>query len=80
MSGTAVSETLAAFMDELAALELGGGIGSGELEDAADRGYVAWDALSMDNKRAIIRSGFRVSVSPGGRGPERVTVVPARID
>jgi len=74
MSGTAVSEALATFMTELKALEIDGGLYSGELDEVVERGYAAWDALSMDNQRAIIRGGFRVWVERGGRGPERVKV------
>lgn len=43
-----------------------------------ERGFAAWDALPMDTRRAIIRSGYRVllkQASPELKGIERIEVI-----
>lgn len=45
-----------------------------EVNRLLEEGYEAWDALHFDDKRAIIRGGYSVKVSQGGRGHERVEV------
>lgn len=47
-----------------------------ELDAQFAKGFRAWDALSMEARRAIIRGGYRVKVTAGGRGPDRVKVTP----
>lgn len=47
-----------------------------ELEAQFTKGFRAWDALTVEARRAIIRGGYRVKVTAGGRGPDRVKVTP----
>jgi hypothetical protein len=47
-----------------------------EVDSAFEKGLAAWDALSMDVRRAIIRGRYRVQVTAGGRGFDRVQVTP----
>lgn len=44
------------------------------IDRALAEGYKAWDDLPMDDRRAIIRGGYRVTLERGGRGIDRVHV------
>lgn len=55
-----------------------------ELENAAsfedvdaefEKGFAAWDALPIEDRRNIIKAGYRVQLESGGRGEERVHVM-----
>lgn len=50
--------------------------GDEDVDAAFVKGFAAWDSLTMDARRAIIRGGYRVRITEGGRGAERVKVVP----
>jgi DNA invertase Pin-like site-specific DNA recombinase len=45
-----------------------------EINKALEQGMRAWNELSIDSRRAIIRGDFRVQVLQGGRGEERILV------
>jgi site-specific DNA recombinase len=45
-----------------------------DINDTLEQGFRAWDELSMQAKRSIIRGGYRVQLLPGGRGEERILV------
>lgn len=39
-----------------------------------EQGELAWNELSMDTRRAFLRGRYRIQVTSGGRGVERVTI------
>jgi site-specific DNA recombinase len=45
-----------------------------DVDQVLEAGYKAWDSLPFDDKRAIIRGAYTVSVRSGGRGQDRVEV------
>jgi Xaa-Pro aminopeptidase len=72
LSASAHSHALAKFKERLASLPEDAF--DSEIDAAMDDGYAAWDEMSMENKRAILRGGYRVQLMAGGRGPERIQV------
>jgi hypothetical protein len=42
--------------------------------DLFTAGFTAWDALTMDQQRAIIRGSYRFKVAAGGRGMDRLSL------
>lgn len=74
LATTAESNALSEFRAELDALDAHAS--DDEVNDAFDRGLIAWDALPMDVKRAIIRGRYHVRVLAGGRGFDRIEVTP----
>lgn len=72
LSASAHSHALAKFKERLASLPEDAF--DSEIDAAMDAGYAAWDEMSMENKRAILRGGYRVQLLAGGRGPERIQV------
>lgn len=45
-----------------------------DINETFEQGFKAWDELSMQAKRSIIRGGYRVQLLAGGRGPDRILV------
>lgn len=45
-----------------------------EINETFEKGFKAWDELSMASRRSIIRGGYRVQLLAGGRGPDRILV------
>ncbi|MCD5346735.1 recombinase family protein [Agromyces sp. S2-1-8] len=84
VTGARLAE-LAAERDELDAQrgeELAAGAGLAALATLPDSGenalewLEAWKALDSDKRREIVRSGYTVTVTKGGKGSKRVQVVP----
>lgn len=70
------SEALAQYRSRVEALDFYAPIS--EVRDAFAMGRRAWDELPLDTQRSLIRARYRVQVSKGGRGRERVSVT--RVD
>jgi DNA invertase Pin-like site-specific DNA recombinase len=51
-----------------------------EINGALDDGFRAWDELPMVSRRAIIKGGYRVQLTKGGRGPDRILVTSKEVD
>lgn len=72
LANTAHGSALAAFRNTV--LEMDYFSSDDEINAQFEMGFRAWDALSMDAQRAIIRGGYRVRIIEGERGPDRVKV------
>lgn len=45
-----------------------------DVNETFEQGFKAWDELSIEARRSIIRGGYRVQLKSGGRGAERIVV------
>lgn len=72
LSAAALNTALLSFQEKMA--KLSKDATNKEIDEVLSEGYKAWDELSFDDQRAIIRGGYRITVASGGRGIDRVSV------